>query len=187
MSLGQIGAATGLSRATPSYFFGSKEQLYTAVLERVSADRQVATATAVEPVVAWCEAGGDLAALRTALEHGMESYMRFLLSRPAFQRFITQEELAGARRLRAARRRSTALQDAFTAVRKVAGQRGLQRFDVGDAVLLWVSLTYAPLAHSNTLMVALERDLTVARVRGRHLRFAVDQMMFLLAGCDGLR
>jgi hypothetical protein len=157
------------------------------VLERVSADRQAATAKAVEPVVAWCAARGDLGDLRKALEQGMESYMRFLLSRPAFQRFISHEELAGARRLRAARRSSTALEDAFAAVRDVAGRRGLQPFDVGDAVLLWVSLTYAPLAHGNTLMAALRRDLTLAGMRRRHIRFAAEQMMFLLAGCERSR
>ena len=183
VSLSEIGAACGLSRATPSYFFGSKDQLYTAVLERVSADRQAATAKAVEPVVAWCRDGAiDLGALRRALEDGMESYMGFLLSRPAFQRFVTWEELAGAERLRAARRSSTALEEAFTALRQVAPRRGLRSFDVADAVLLWIALTYAPLANSNTLLVALGRDLTVARVRRRHIRFAVDQMLFLLAG-----
>jgi AcrR family transcriptional regulator len=183
VSLTGIGAAAGLSRATPSYFFGSKEQLYTAVLERVSADRQTATARAVQPVVAWCDGHGDLEELRNALADGMESYMRFLLSRPAFQRFITWEELAGGDRLRAARRNSTALVDAFTRVRKVAKRRGLRAFDVGDAVLLWVATTYAPLANRNTLLVAMKRDLTVAKTRRAHLGFAVDQMMYLLAGC----
>ena len=109
--------------------------------------------------------------------------MKFLLSRPAFQRFITWEELAGGRRLRAARRSSTALNDAFTAVRKVAKRRGLRPFDVGDAVLLWVSLTYAPLANRNTLLVALQRDLQVAKTRKRHVKLAADQMMFFLTGC----
>ena len=183
VSLSEIGAASRLSRAAPSYFFGSKEQLYGAVLERVSAARQTATANAVEPVVAWCKDGDDLKDLRTALAEGMESYMRFLLSRPAFLRFITWEELAGAERLRAARRNSTALNDAFTAVSKVAQKRGLRRFDVGDAVLLWVGTTYAPLANRNTLLVAMKRDLTVARARKQHVSFAVDQMMYLLAGC----
>jgi AcrR family transcriptional regulator len=183
VSLSEIGAASGLSRATPSYFFGSKEQLYTAVLERVSAERQGATARAVAPIVAWCREGGSLGDLRAALEQGMESYMRFLLSRPAFQRFITWEELAGGRRLRAARRNSTALTDAFSAVKDVAKKRGLRSFAVEDAVLLWVSLTYAPLASRNTFLVALKRDLNVGRTRRRHVRLAADQMMFLLAGC----
>jgi AcrR family transcriptional regulator len=182
VSLSEIGAASGLSRATPSYFFGAKEELYTAVVERVSAARQAATAAAVEPVLAWCSSRGDLDALRDAIARGMESYMRFLLARPSFQRFITWEEMAGARRLRAARRSSTALEDAFTAVRAVAEERGLRAFEVNDAILLWVALTYSPLANRNTLLHALARDLTEPRVRERHLAFAVDQMMFLLSG-----
>ena len=152
------------------------------MLERVSADRQAATARAVEPIVAWCEHGGDLDDLRRAVAHGMERYMAFLLERPAFPRFIAWEELAGAARLRAARRSSTALEDAFGALAKAGRARGLRRFDVGDAVLLWIGTTYAPLANRSTLLAALGRDLTVARTRKRHLAFAVDQMMHLLAG-----
>src|SRR4051794_3439176 len=88
VSLSEIGAAAGLSRATPSYFFGAKEQLYAAVVQRVFAARQAATAQAVEPLVAWSERGGDLDDLRSALRLGMERYMAFLLGRPTFQRFI---------------------------------------------------------------------------------------------------
>jgi TetR/AcrR family transcriptional regulator len=186
VSLTEIGAASGLSRATPSYFFGSKERLYAAVLERVFAERQEQTANAVAPVLAWCERGGDLRDLRTALARGMDGYMRFLLRRPAFARFITWEELAGGRRLRATPRNSTALTDTFAALGRVGRKRGLRPFKVGDAVLLWVSLTYAPLANRHTLLVALDRDLSDARTRRRHVDFAVDQVMFLLAGGRGL-
>src|SRR5438445_889041 len=55
VSLQQIGDAAGLSRGTPNYFFGSKQDLYVTVLERVFADREEATARAFEPVRAWCE------------------------------------------------------------------------------------------------------------------------------------
>jgi TetR/AcrR family transcriptional regulator len=182
VSLSEIGAAAGLSRATPSYFFGSKEKLYAAVLERVSTARQAATAEAMQPVLAWCEGGGDLRDLRKALRRGIEAYMAFLLERPSFARFITWEELAGAERLRAARRSSTALEDAFTAVHKVAGKRGLQTFEVADAVLLWIGLAYAPLANRNTLLRSLKLDLADAKARKRHVRLAADQLMFLLAG-----
>jgi AcrR family transcriptional regulator len=54
-SLGEIGAAAGLSRGTPSYFFGSKEQLYAAVIERVFADRERIVAAACEPLLAWAQ------------------------------------------------------------------------------------------------------------------------------------
>src|SRR5213079_1883879 len=54
VSLQEIGDAAGLSRGTPNYFFGSKQDLYVAVLERVFADREEATTRAFEPVLAWC-------------------------------------------------------------------------------------------------------------------------------------
>jgi TetR/AcrR family transcriptional regulator len=57
-SLTDIGAAAGLSRGTPSYFFGSKAGLYRAVLERAFEARDRATATAFQPVREWDGSGG---------------------------------------------------------------------------------------------------------------------------------
>jgi AcrR family transcriptional regulator len=180
VSLSEIAAAAGLSRGTPNYFFGSKEQLYQSVLERVFADRQAATAEAIRPVVAWCEREGDAGGLRRALTAGMEGYMRFLLDRPAFGRFIGWEELAGGRRLKEVNQGSTALSDAFTQVRSVARQRGLASFPVEDAVLLFISLAFSPLTQQHTFLATLGRDLGDPAVRRRHIKMAVDQMMHLL-------
>jgi AcrR family transcriptional regulator len=184
VGLREIAAAAGLSRQTPGYLFGSKEKLYRAVLERVSADRQDATRKAMSPLHAWCELGGDRLALKDALAESLQSYMRFFLARPSFARFISWEELAGAARLRSARRQATALTDAFTAIRRVAKRRGLRHFTVDDAVLLWIALGYAPIANQATVKLALSRDLSDTRTRGRHVAFAVDQMFFLLAGAE---
>lgn len=180
VSLGEIAAAAGLSRGAPNYFFGSKEHLYTNVLERTFALRQEATAAAIQPVVTWCEHGSDAAGLRRALAAGMEGYMAFLLDHPSFARLVTWEELAGGQRLARTDRRSSAIADAFKHVQAVARQRGLGRFQVHDAVLLFISLTFAPLSYRHTLLVSLERDLSVPRVRKRHITLAVDQMMHLL-------
>jgi TetR/AcrR family transcriptional regulator len=180
VSLAEIAKSAGLSRGTPNYFFASKENLYRSVLERVFAERQAATAAAIQPLIAWCEAEEDREGLRRAVAAGMEGYMVFLLQRPSFTRFITWEDLAGGRRLREADRSSTALTDAFTRVRSVAAARGLARFRVDDAVLLFVSLTFAPLAHRHTFLESLGRDLVQTGVRRRHIAFAVDQMMHLL-------
>jgi AcrR family transcriptional regulator len=179
VSLSEIAAAAGLSRGTPNYFFGSKEQLYQTVLERTFADRQAATAEAIQPVVTWCERGGDAGALRKALTAGMDGYIDFLLQRPAFTRFITWEELSGGQRLQEADRKSTALSDAFSRVRSVARERGLASFRVEDAVLLFISLTFSPLAHRRTFLTSLGRDLTEPLTRRRHVKFAVEQMMRL--------
>lgn len=179
VSLSEIAVAAGLSRGTPNYFFGSKEQLYQSVLARAFADRQAATAQAIQPVVKWCERGGDAGALRRALTAGMDGYVNFLLQRPAFTRFITWEELSGGRRLEETVRKSTALSDAFSQVRSVARERGLATFRVDDAVLLFISLTFSPVAHRYTFLTSLGRDLTEPQVRRRHIKFAVEQMMHL--------
>src|SRR5438874_557424 len=62
-SLADIAELAGVSRATPSYFFGSKEDLYVAVLEQVFQDRQSAAVVAFEPLHAWARGEGDRDAL----------------------------------------------------------------------------------------------------------------------------
>ena len=152
------------------------------MLERVFAARQEAIARAFEPVLTWCAGDASIKALDRALTEATHGYMGFLLDREAFVRLLVWEELAGGWRLRSAPRTSTAIHDAFGALRSIGNRRGLLAFDVDDAVLLFVSLAFAPLAHRSTLMVALDRDLAEQGVRRRHVRFVVAQLMHLLTG-----
>lgn len=179
MSLQEIGDAAGLSRGTPNYFFGSKQDLYVAVLERVFADREEATRRAFQPVRAWCDST-RAGSLRQPLTRAIERYLSFLLERPAFVRLIVREELRGGEGLRRAHREASAMRDALAAVRAVAGKRSLRSFDVDDAVLVLVSLTFSPLSQQSTFMAALGRDLRDAAVRRRHVRLVVGQMLQLL-------
>jgi AcrR family transcriptional regulator len=179
VSLQQIGDAAGLSRGTPNYFFGSKEGLYVAVLERVFADREEATKRAFAPVRAWCESA-RAGSLRRPLTRAIESYMSFLLARPAFVKLVVREELRGGEGLRRAQREATAIHEALAAVRAIAGERSLRSFDVDDAVLVLVSLTFSPLSQQSTFMVALGRDLRDAAVRRQHIRLVLRQMLQLL-------
>src|SRR5215475_3253899 len=55
VSLGQIATSAGLSRGAPSYFFGSKAELYGATLEGAFEDREEATRRACRPLLAWAE------------------------------------------------------------------------------------------------------------------------------------
>ncbi len=180
-SLNEIALAAGLSRGTPSYFFGSKERLYGAVLERVFAARERATHEAFEPLVRWSseQNGGSL---QRALMRAVAGYLEFLLEHESFLRLIQQEELAGAERLRRAPRDSRAIADAFVALRSVAPRRGVQAFEVTDAVLLFVSLTFSPLAQRATFMASLQIDLREPRARRRHVRLVVDQLLHLILG-----
>lgn len=178
-SLGEIGAAAGLSRATPSYFFGGKEALHRAVLERVFAAREEATRDAFEPLLEWSR---DAAAgtLQGALDAAVAGYMRFLVGRPTFLRLVQWEEMAGAERLRRVPRQSRAIEDAFRALRRAAPARGLAPFAVKDAVFLFVSLTYWPLMQGSTFMTALGRDLGDPATARHHARLAVNQLLHLL-------
>ena len=179
VSLQEIGDAVGLSRGTPNYFFGSKQDLYVAVLERVFADREEATRRAFEPVLAWC-VSARAGSLRRPFTRAIESYMSFLLARPAFVRLMVREELRGGEGLRRAGREATAMREALAAVKAIAGERSLRSFDVDDAVLVLVSLTFSPLSQQSTFMAALGRDLSVAAVRRQHIRLVVEQMLQLL-------
>jgi AcrR family transcriptional regulator len=177
-SLAEIGTAAGVSRGTPSYFFGSKEQLYVAVLERVFAAREDATAAAFAPLHDWVDSGDGT--LERALTRAVEGYMAFLLARPTFVRLIEWEELEGGQRLQATPRASRAIEDAFAAARAAAKPRGLRTFRVDDAVLLFVSLTFSPLAQTATFMATLGRDLTDRATLRRHVRFVVAQLRHVL-------
>ena len=174
-SLSDIGAAAGLSRGTPAYFYGSKDQLYLAVLEHVFAIRQEATAEAFAALRSW--RGGD-DGLREALATATRGYLEFLLGRPSFLKLLVREELTDGTRLRRVRRESTAMQEAFAAARQAGGLA----FDPDDAVVLFVGLTFSALALQPTLMTTLGRDLADPRARERHVALVVDQLLCLMSG-----
>lgn len=178
-SLGDIGDEAGVSRGTPGYFFGSKEGLYIAVLERVFAERQAATTDAFAALATWTTK--DTGSLAAALRHAVEGYLGFLLARPEFVLLVQREDLSGGHHLKGATRDSRAMTDAFEALRAVAPSRGIRSFKVDDAVMLFVSLTFSPLTQRATFLSALERDLEKPIVRRRHVAFVVDQLLHLVA------
>jgi TetR/AcrR family transcriptional regulator len=178
-SLAEIAAAAGLSRAAPNYFFGNKDELYVAVLERVFAAREAATEGALQPLLAWARGEGRLTLQASATE-AVTGYLDFLLARPAFVRVLQQEELRGGRWLRAARRRSHAMSEVFEELRSRRRELGLGNFKVDDAVLLFVSLTFSPLAQRATFMAALGRDLDDPKTRREHTRLVVSHLLHVI-------
>ncbi|HLY49009.1 MAG TPA: helix-turn-helix domain-containing protein [Solirubrobacteraceae bacterium] len=181
-SLNEIAVAAGLSRGTPSYFFGSKERLYREVIERTFAAREEATRSAFGPVMAWCESDGGLGELRAALTAAARDYMDFLARRSSFVKLVMREELAGGASIRARQRASTAMEDAFEALRAAGAGRGIRGFVIEDAVLLFIALTFAPLSYLNTWMRAAKRDLRMPADREHQVELAVTQLMDLLTG-----
>ncbi len=180
-SMSEIGAAAGLSRGTPGYFFGSKRALYGQVLTAVFDTRQEATEQAFAPVRAWCEGDAGLAPLRSAFVAAADGYMRFLQLHPAFVALIMREELDGGRRLKRASHSSTAMDDAFQALRRAGAKRGLRAFQAAEAVLLFVSLTFAPFSYRHTLLRSVGLELISECGRRRQARLTAVQLMNLVA------
>jgi hypothetical protein len=108
--------------------------------------------------------------------------MRHLDGHPSFVALIMREDLDGGERLSAASRSSTAMLDAFAAVRKAGPRRGVRAFRVEEAVLLFTALTFTPFSYRHTLMPALGIDLASARDLRRQARLTADQLMHLLRG-----
>lgn len=183
-SLNEIAATARVSRATPSYFFGSKEGIYVAVLQRVFSDRQLAARAAFEPLEAWVRRPDRSGSLREALELAADGYLRFLQDRPTFVRLLQHEDLAGGRGLAITPREQNAMVQGFEALRKVAKQRGLRPFHVDDALVLFISLTFSPLTQQSTFMAVLGRDLDEPRTRRRHIKFVADQLLHLIGTND---
>src|SRR5436305_1398212 len=85
--LAEIAADAGLSRGTPGYFFGSKEELYRAVLGRAFSDT-------VDLIRSAGFGSGGFAEVTAA---AIGRYLDFLASRPTFVQLVVRECLDGGR------------------------------------------------------------------------------------------
>ena len=79
VSMERIGHAAGLSRGAPGYFFGSKESLYRAVLQRLFESAEALVEQTRQKV-----AGSLAAEVDNALEIVVGNLLEFLYERPHF-------------------------------------------------------------------------------------------------------
>jgi TetR/AcrR family transcriptional regulator len=179
-SLGEIAAEAGVSRGTPSYFFGAKEELHVAVLERLYRARNEALGPVFEPLGAWARSEGPARSLRSVLTACVEGYLGFLHERPAYVDIIEREALAGGDRLARLENQSTVMEDAFGALRRHAGEHRLAAFDPGEAIICLVALGYMPVAHRTTILRRQGLDLDDPRFLRRRTRHIVDVLLHVL-------
>jgi AcrR family transcriptional regulator len=92
-SLNDVGTAAGVSRGTPGYFFGSKTDLYRAVLERCFGAVRAAVRSGRERALASGEAP------ETVLAGVVSEYFDFITANPNFVRLIEWEALTGGQHL----------------------------------------------------------------------------------------
>lgn len=175
-SLSEVGAAAGVSRGTPGYFFGSKPDLYQAVLERcfeevreaVRAGRARALASSQMP--------------EAILAGAVSDYFDFLAKRPNFVRLIEREAL-GAGGLPDAGHLSAG-QEALAAM---SAELGLDDSPSGDAAQLLLSiiaLCWFHLIHARTVAPAVGVSLDAAADLERRKRHVVGLVLHGLAGLE---
>lgn len=144
-SMQRIASAAGVSRGMPGYAFGSKAQLYEAVLERALAQPRALAAR----FAASGKEGGD------ALAAGVAAYIEFLARHPTYVRLLQRAALDGGGFGASAAHRS-ALTEALPLVDEmVAPANGHDQRYVLVSVL---ALCFFPFAHRETLLGPLGID-----------------------------
>jgi AcrR family transcriptional regulator len=167
VSLAEVGEQAGVSRATPAYFFGSKQGLYRAVLERSFAD-------ALEAVRV-----GKLRALRSGrapadiLAGAVQDYVAFVAANPAFVRLIQREALGEGDGLGDDLPLAKAVgSEAVEALAEELGYPKRARRQVMHVLLSLMALTWFPTLHRTTLVRAIGFDAddpVFQRERVRHI------------------
>jgi AcrR family transcriptional regulator len=148
-SLQEIGQHAGVSRGTPNYFFGSKEQLYGAVLDRVFEAEQVSVMQSFSNVPSEGGAAADVLSL------AIGSFLDFLLARPTFPRLIEREALNDARFLKTRSSYLLVFEVGLNLVKTELAQKHIRPVDPAQLLLSIIALCWFPLVHKDTFLYPL--------------------------------
>lgn len=182
----EIAARAGVARATPGYFFGSKDALYEVVLRRVHAERAEALIAACAPIHDWAsDPRVGYEELEVAVASAVRGYLAFLERRTAFARLIEWEALAAVGRLPGDL--SGSFSEAFRALHRVRRRRGLRDFDVTVVVVALVSMCFLPVAHASTFIAGGGIDPLEPAFRRRYERQVVCSVLAMLVDESGPR
>jgi len=170
-SLTDVGAAAGVSRGTPGYFFGSKGDLYRAVLERCFAEVRAAVRSGRERALA----SGEPPA--TVLAGVVSEYFDFITANPNFVRLIEWEALTGGRTLEAVPPHIEAAQEALAALSAEVALDPEHPEEAAQLLLSVIGLCWFPLVHSNTMLRALGIDATTPDFLQARKRHVIDLVL----------
>ena len=174
-SLTEVGAAAGVSRGTPGYFFGSKADLYHAVLDRAFAEVREAVRAGRARALASSQSPEAI------LAGAVSDYFDFLAARPNFVRLIEREALSGAGLLEGAQppvgRAGGAGRD-----QRRAGPGRCRIGRRGQLLLSIIALCWFPLIHARTVAPAVGVELERVSDFDRRKRHVVNLVLHGLRG-----
>lgn len=150
-SLVDVGAAAGVSRATPGYFFGSKADLWRAVLERCFAEARAAVLEGRDRAL------GSRERPEVILAGVVRDYFDFLTARPHLVRLMERQALGEG-------------PEGYPDIARAAGQESLAAIiaelgfddrrsrEAAHLLLSMVALCWFPLVHARTYLPAIGLD-----------------------------
>jgi TetR/AcrR family transcriptional regulator len=174
-SLSAVGTAAGVSRATPGYFFGSKADLYQAVLDRCFAEVREAVRSGRARALSSSQSGDAI------LAGAVSDYFDFLSARPNFVRLIEREALSGNGLLDGGTPRSAG-QEALAAISDELGLDDRPSGDAAQLLLSVIALCWFPLVHARTVAPAVGVTFEHAPDFERRKRHVVDLVVHGLRG-----
>lgn len=144
-SLSDVGREAGLSRATPGYFFGSKADLYRAVLEHCFEEvRQAARDGRARAI-----ASGQSA--EVILAGAVSDYFDFIASRPNFVRLMQWEALSERPSFDGMPLGLAAGQELMAALSQELGLEALEQAEISQMLFSLIALAWFPQIHGATL------------------------------------
>lgn len=177
-SLNQVGASAGVSRGTPGYFFGSKLELYQAVLDRAFTDVREAVREGRARALASHESPEAI------LAGAVSDYFDFLAARPNFVRLIEREALSGSRLPEGAS--LSAGQEALAAISAELGLDDAPSGEAAQLLLSIISLCWFPLIHARTVAPAVGVGLENGTLMEQRKRHVVALVLHGLRGSTAL-
>jgi TetR/AcrR family transcriptional regulator len=178
-SLTQVGAAAGVSRGTPGYFFRSKAELYQAVLDRSFTEVREAVRSGRARALASNESS------ETILAGAVSDYFDFLAARPNFVRLIEREALNPTRLSNDAGHLSAG-QEALGAISAELGLDDSASGEASQLLLSIISLCWFHLIHDRTVAPAVGVRLDDAGDLERRKRHVISLVLHGLRGSASL-
>jgi AcrR family transcriptional regulator len=148
-SLSEVGTEAGVSRGTPGYFFGSKADLYQAVLDRCFGEVREAVRAGRARALSSERSGADI------LAGAVADYFDFLAARPNFVRLIEREALSRNSKALADGGHVSAGQEALAAISDELGLDPAPSGDAAQLLLSVIALCWFPLVHARTVAPAV--------------------------------
>jgi len=170
-SLSEVGTRAGLSRATPGYFFGSKAELYRAVLDRAFAEVRAAVRSGRQRVLSGQHAP------EAVLAGAVREYYDFLAARPNFVRLMEREALGNGPDGHDIAPRMAAGQEALAAISEELGLGSADSRENAHLLLSIVALCWFPLVHGSTLLRSVGLDAESPEFATERKRQVVDLLL----------